>query len=771
MAKLALKISLRRNETTLVSLNFTQGCEPVFVGRSHDCALRAPSDETSVSGKHARIYWKGSKVYIEDAGSRNGTFRAGEQVTRPVQMKEGAIFATGNCQVVAGKMEKIGASGPKRCHKLEYANGDKAGKTVEIRMRDGHEDFSLGLDPSCDVCLPDMLVSRRHAVFKLKENGECWIEDLGSRNGTYVNGEKLSGKERLLKDGDRIAIAYFDFRFLDSRYHHTRVHAWVKLATMVVTVCAVVAAYVVLTVTRESSEITMKKARDLAAAAQFDSARELLASALVSRDAQTFRSQIDTLASQIDLWKKTSEDWMAARNDLAAGRFQAARHKLDGLNEGSIDSWVWNAATAAETQKEARFAGTALRLYYNGQDAISAAGHGAVLGSDQPVREILTPLEKFFSDSDRTMLEREYMEKLSEKLRAMLAELRIICEGFDKIDSDLAKISSKDPDFKDTLSNFEKLSVDANVPAAVREYLNHQISPCKAFVAAQVFLEKEFAALVNLDFDGVRRMEPDLKLPDPEICTRQAKYSDARAAFLQKHVEMQKEAGALRNIIAGLTAGGVTTSSNGDAVNAFTSASNWEKALSFDCFKRSPPSPRRHDPICVYDDMLGIEFTYESLKNLPNAYDGRSSRMVGFEPKCKMALRAFEKAELFVQYLDSENKKYLQDGLVGKYYAQCIKVAIAREKLVSVLKSIKGSKRRALVASFFAEFFTPRPDTTVKNTIAAQFKALSRDVAELNEAYRVETDPVKQIEIRDKMLETGIPGDPILHPKWVQKFY
>ena len=169
--------------------------------------------------------------------------------------------------------------------------------------------------------------------------------------------------------------------------------------------------------------------------------------------------------------------------------------------------------------------------------------------------------------------------------------------------------------------------------------------------------------------------------------------------------------------------------------------------------------------------MLGIEHTYESLKALPNTYNGRSTRMVGFEPKCKMALQAFENAELFVQYLDNDSKKYLQKGVIGKYYAQCIKVAIVREKLVSVLKAIKGSKRRRLVAAFYAEYFTPRPDTTVKNSIAAQFKSLSREVAELNESYRVETNPVKQIAIRDKMLEIGLPGDAILHAKWVQKFY
>ena len=771
MAKFAVKISLRRNETTLASLKLTQGCDPVFVGRSHDCALRAPSDETSVSGKHARIFWKGSKVYIEDAGSRNGVFRAGEQVVRPVQMKEDAIFAMGNCQVVAGKTEKTGASGPKRCNKIEYMNGENVGKTVDIRVKDGQEGFSIGLDPSSDVCLPDMLVSRRHAVFKLKENGECWLEDLGSRNGTYVNGEKLSGKERLLKDGDKIAIAYFDFRYLDSRYHHTRVHAWVKLAAMAMTVCAVVAAYVAWTVTRESAETTMRKARELAAAADFDSARTMLESALVARDASTFRSQIDTLAGQIDLWKKTSEEWKSVKDDLAAGRFQPARHTLDRLNAGSLDSWVWDASSAADMQKEARFVGMSLRLYYSGKEAISAAGHGAVLGSDQSVRNVVKPLEKFFSESVQILAERGYMERLLKELRDMLVELRVICEGFDRIDASLADISSSDPDFKSILAEFERLAVDGTIPPAVREYLNHQIGPCKAFVAAQSFLDKEFSRLVSLDFDGVLAMERDLKLPDPEICTRQAKYSDSRAAFLQKHSDMQKEADTLRTMVNGLAASGVTTNGCGAAVDAFTSASNWKKALSFDCLSNSPPSPRRNDPAGVYDDMLGIELTYESLKALPNAYNGRSTRMVGFEPKCKTALQAFEKAELFVQYLDSPGKKYLQRGAVGKYYAQCIKVAIIREKMVSVLKSMKGSKRCRLVAAFYAEYFTPRPDTTVKNAIAAQFKSLTRDVAELNEAYRVEPDPNKQIAIRDKMLETGLPGDPIIHPKWVQKFY
>ena len=771
MSEEAVKISLRRNETTLASLVMKEGCDPVFVGRSHECTLKAPSDESSVSGRHARLFWKGSRLYLEDVGSRNGVFHAGEQITKPCRVRGGEIYALGNCQVVADKVETAGSGGVGRSHKLEFMNGDKAGKTVDIRPKAGKEDFSIGLDPSSDVCLPDMLVSRRHAVLKLRENGECWIEDLGSRNGTYVNGEKLSGKERLLKDGDKIAVAYFDFRFLDSRFRHTRVHAWVKLAAMTLTTCAVVAAYVAWTVTREPVDTTMRRARDFAAMGDFASARSTLETALSARDASDYRAQIDTLAAQIDLWAKTSEDWASAKKDIAEGEFQSARHTLDRLSSSSIDAWVWNTVNASALQREAELARKALRLYYGGREAMSAASSGATPGSDLPIRAAIGPLESVFYGDDADLLERDYMKPLAEDMRKMLSALRVICEGFARIDSSLDKVCSNDPDFRPGVAEFERLAADDTQPPAVREYLNHQIGPCKAFVVAQDFVESEFSMLANLDFDGVGAVERDLKLPEPEICTRQTKYSDARATFMQKHAEIQKEARTLRTMVSGLSASGVTPDGCGEAIEAFLRSANWEKALTFDCFERRPPSPRRREPSGVYDELLGIEHTYESLKALTNTYNGRSMRMVGFTPKCQTARQAFEKAELFVQYLSNADKKYLQRGALGRYYDQCVKVALAREKMVALLKTFKGSKRRSLVASFYAEYFTARPTSTAKRSIEAQFKSLLRDVAELGDAYSVETDPEKQIKIRDKMLDTGIPGDTTLHPKWVQKFY
>ena len=60
----------------------------------------------------------------------------------------------------------------------------------------------LGRDEECDLALPDSKVSRRHAVIERPCDGPTTLRDLGSSNGTFVNGERvgsapLSGREQI----------------------------------------------------------------------------------------------------------------------------------------------------------------------------------------------------------------------------------------------------------------------------------------------------------------------------------------------------------------------------------------------------------------------------------------------------------------------------------------------------------------------------------------------------------------------------------------------
>jgi Zn-dependent protease with chaperone function len=60
--------------------------------------------------------------------------------------------------------------------------------------------YSIGRSPSNNIILEDSMVSRQHAQLIVSDNGQIIIKDLGSSNGTFVNGNKIS--ETFLKTGD-----------------------------------------------------------------------------------------------------------------------------------------------------------------------------------------------------------------------------------------------------------------------------------------------------------------------------------------------------------------------------------------------------------------------------------------------------------------------------------------------------------------------------------------------------------------------------------------
>lgn len=63
---------------------------------------------------------------------------------------------------------------------------------------------TLGRAPRADFVVDAALVSRVHCRFTLDERNQLELEDLGSTNGTFVNGKKVA--KAMLADGDKLAI-------------------------------------------------------------------------------------------------------------------------------------------------------------------------------------------------------------------------------------------------------------------------------------------------------------------------------------------------------------------------------------------------------------------------------------------------------------------------------------------------------------------------------------------------------------------------------------
>jgi len=84
---------------------------------------------------------------------------------------------------------------------LRFISGKYQGGEFPLRM---NREIIIGRSSDLDMVLVEDMVSRRHAKISSTE-AEVYIQDMGSTNGTFVNGEKIAGRA-LLHEGDRILV-------------------------------------------------------------------------------------------------------------------------------------------------------------------------------------------------------------------------------------------------------------------------------------------------------------------------------------------------------------------------------------------------------------------------------------------------------------------------------------------------------------------------------------------------------------------------------------
>ena len=167
----------------------------ITIGRSPDSDVVL--DFPIISWQHARIVQENGQRVLEDLNSSNGTYihRFGNRVTRtPLQANDDVYF--GSLKVPAVRLlDSSGAS-----------LGVDAYQSVEEKT----DSVVIGRDPSCQEPLDDPLLSWRHARVTRGE-GRVLVEDLGSRNGTFVDGLRITGATAV-HAGQVIGLGSFQFR-------------------------------------------------------------------------------------------------------------------------------------------------------------------------------------------------------------------------------------------------------------------------------------------------------------------------------------------------------------------------------------------------------------------------------------------------------------------------------------------------------------------------------------------------------------------------------
>lgn len=86
------------------------------------------------------------------------------------------------------------------------AAGPNQGRSIPI----SGAKFIIGRDATCQLRPASQAVSKQHCAIHIR-NGQVWVEDFGSTNGTALNDTPITGQLQA-KDGDRIRIGPLEFR-------------------------------------------------------------------------------------------------------------------------------------------------------------------------------------------------------------------------------------------------------------------------------------------------------------------------------------------------------------------------------------------------------------------------------------------------------------------------------------------------------------------------------------------------------------------------------
>jgi len=215
--------------------------QPLVIGRKRGDLLL---DDPLVSGSHAQLIPREDGWVLQDLGSTNGTLVDGRLV-REELLQPGAEIAIGNTRLVlfVGLEEEVveaGAPDPGTTNAVEIAwlldeelvelkgSSDRTRSATDVIDQDLRLPPGLNAVVECvagadtgktyrftrgnvtigrktgEIPLTDLEISRRHAVIELFGRDMIFLRDLGSTNGTYHNGQRVTVSR--LRTGDTVGV-------------------------------------------------------------------------------------------------------------------------------------------------------------------------------------------------------------------------------------------------------------------------------------------------------------------------------------------------------------------------------------------------------------------------------------------------------------------------------------------------------------------------------------------------------------------------------------
>lgn len=212
-----------------------------LMGRDSTANISIDAAAPMVSRRHAEIHRQNNGGFvIIDLNSFNGTLVNDQRINQPTPLHDGDCvqFAVGgpifrfiNPAIAPPKQRSSTGTAVRELAAALPADAGIGLHTIISRSRterpappavasdvqllfertfDGKRDLSVGRDPENDIQLDGLLISKHHARFINSDQGVL-IEDVGSTNGIYVNGQRVRGRH-LVQSQDVVQIGAFVLR-------------------------------------------------------------------------------------------------------------------------------------------------------------------------------------------------------------------------------------------------------------------------------------------------------------------------------------------------------------------------------------------------------------------------------------------------------------------------------------------------------------------------------------------------------------------------------
>ncbi|KIF05555.1 ABC transporter ATPase, partial [Streptomyces sp. RSD-27] len=181
------------------------------VGRDPLCEICL--DDARVSWHHAVLRPDGDHWTVEDENSTNGTWAPDGHRVRVESVGPGTELRFGNA-FDGPRAVLVGRTPPPApaVRPSSVTNPAMTGtfrRPTSVRQLPARTALRIGRDPANDLVIDNLVVSRRHAELRALADGTHEIVDLGSHNGTYLNGAPVT--RAVIAEGDIVGIGHSAF--------------------------------------------------------------------------------------------------------------------------------------------------------------------------------------------------------------------------------------------------------------------------------------------------------------------------------------------------------------------------------------------------------------------------------------------------------------------------------------------------------------------------------------------------------------------------------